>query len=246
MRNPYRTLEGFFRLLVDRRRGNMQFYCFVCLLVTTWMVQAKKQDIAVMMSSINRDYFKLFKSIQREANAISRATFETHCSNGGCFYNTVNTSRNGKIVSCDAHVVTRLDSIVMKIDKLSKIQHTTKCKTGFKINQNRCYKYVATKMNFFEAEMFCRSQQSSLTDIRDGNEEQWIRKLMEDPQIWTSGSDLAEHGEWKWLSSGLPMTFTNWTKGQPQNNQEHCLCFHKPTAWHDCGCSGKFAFICKY
>lgn len=159
----------------------MQFYCCVCLLVTTWMVHAKKQDIAVMMSSIKRDYFKLFKSIQREASAISSATFETHCSNGGCFYNTVNTSRNGKIVSCDAHVVTRLDSIVMKIDKLSNIQHTTKCKTGFKINQNRCYKYVATKMNFFEAEMFCRTQQSSLTDIRDGNEEQWIRKLMEDP-----------------------------------------------------------------
>lgn len=45
--------------------------------------------------------------------------------------------------------------------------------------------------------MFCRTQQSSLTDIRDGNEEQWIRKLMVDPQIWTSGSDLAEHGEWK-------------------------------------------------
>lgn len=122
----------------------------------------------------------------------------------------------------------------------------TKCKKGFKINQNRCYKYVATKMNFFEAEMFCRTQRSSLTDIRDANEEQWIRKLTEDPQIWTSGSDLAEHGEWKWLSSGLPMTFTNWTKGEPENNQERCLCFHKPTAWHDCGCSEKFAFICKY
>lgn len=86
-------------------------------------------------------------------------------------------------------------------------------------------------MNFFEAEMFCRTQQSSLTDICDANEEQWIRKLMEDPKIWTSGSDLAEHGEWKWLSSGLPMTFTNWTKGQPQNNQEHCLCVLKPSAW---------------
>lgn len=134
----------------------------------------------------------------------------------------------------------------MKIDKLSNIQHSPKCKKGFKINQNRCYKYVATKMNFFEAEMFCRTQQSSLTDISDANEEQWIRKLMEDSHIWTSGSDLAEYGEWKWLSSGLPMTFTNWSKGQPENNKEHCLCFHKPTAWHDCGCSGKFPFICKY
>lgn len=127
----------------------MQFYCFVCLLVTTWMVHAKKQDIAVMMSSINRDYFKLFKSIQREASAISSATFETYCSNSGCFYNMVNTCRNGKMVSCNANVVTRLDSIVMKIDKLSDIQHATKCKKGFKISQNRCYKYVATKMNFF-------------------------------------------------------------------------------------------------
>lgn len=78
-----------------------------------------------MMSSIKRDYFKLFKSIQGEASAISSATFETHCSNSGCFYNMVNTSGNGKIVSCDANVVTRLDSIVMKIDKLTNIQHAT-------------------------------------------------------------------------------------------------------------------------
>lgn len=130
MRNSEDLKDFHLLVLVDRGRGIMQSYMYfcVCLIVTNWMVHAEKRDIALIMYTIKRHYFKLFKSIQREANAISSATFETHCSNSGCFYNMVNTTRNGESVACNANVVTRLDSIVMKIDKLSSIQHATKCK----------------------------------------------------------------------------------------------------------------------
>ena len=81
-----------------------------------------------------------------------------------------------------------------------------KCKQGFKMFRNHCYKFVTTKMNFFNAEMFCRTQQSSLVDIGDAEEDKWIKKISNElsSDVWISATDLAQAGEWKWLSTGLP------------------------------------------
>lgn len=225
----------------------MRTYCFLFLIVATCMVHAEKRNTASLMSTIKKLYFKLYKSIQKEANAIKSATFETQCFNSGCFYNTAtNNTQSKKADLCDVNVVSKLDNLAMKIDKLSNIPQTTDCKKGFKRFQNRCYKYISTKLNFFQAEMFCRTQQSSLADIDSAKEDQWIKQLMTDSNVWISGTDLAEHKKWKWLSTGLPMNFTNWHRGQPGNTNEHCVSYHKPSAWHDYACDIKFAFICKY
>lgn len=55
----------------------MKTYCFVFFIVATYMVHAEKRNTASLMSTIRNLYFKLCKSIQREANAIKSATFET-------------------------------------------------------------------------------------------------------------------------------------------------------------------------
>lgn len=68
-----------------------------------------------------------------------------------------------------------IDNLAMKIDKLSNIPQQTNCKKGFQRYQNRCYRYVSTNVTFFEAEMFCRTQQSSLADIGSAKEDQWIK-----------------------------------------------------------------------
>lgn len=225
----------------------MRTYCFVFFIIATCMVHAEKRNTASLMSTIRNLYFKLYKSIQREANAIKSATFETRCFNSGCFYNTAtNNTRSEKADMCDANVASKLDNLAMKIDKLNNIPQTTDCKKGFKRFQNRCYKYISTKLNFFQAEMLCRTQQSSLADIGSAKEDQWIKQLMTDTNAWISGTDLAEQGKWKWLSTGLPMSFTNWHSGQPGGGRERCVSYHKPSAWHDYTCDYRFPSICKY
>lgn len=225
----------------------MKTYCFVFFIVATYMVHAEKRNTASLMSTIRNLYFKLYKSIQREANAIKSATFETQCFNSGCVYNTATNNKQSKKADlCNVNVALKLDNLAMKIDKLSNIPQQTNCKKGFQRYQNRCYRYVSTNVTFFEAEMFCRTQQSSLADIGSAKEDQWIKKLMTASRAWIGGTDIAKQGQWKWLSTGLGMNFTNWSRGEPGNPNEHCTCYDKPSAWHDYPCDSKFAFICKY
>lgn len=225
----------------------MGIYCFIFVIVATSMVHAEKRDTASLMSTIKNLYFKLYKSIQREANAIKSATFETQCFNSGCVYNTTTNNIQSKEADlCNMNIVSKLDELAMKMDKLGNTPQTMDCKKGFKRYRNHCYRYITTKVNFFQAEMFCRTQQSSLADISDAKEDQWIKQLFTDPHVWISGTDLAEQGKWKWLFTGLPMNFTNWSKGEPGNANERCVCYNKSNEWHDCVCEHKFAFVCKY
>lgn len=187
-------------------------------------VQAVRRDNNVLLSSIKRLQFQLFKSIQKETDVVKTATFETQCSDAGC-------SR----------------SICMKNGGNSCGDISMKCKQGFKMFRNHCYKFVTTKMNFFNAEMFCRTQQSSLVDIGDAEEDKWIKKISNElsSDVWISATDLAQAGEWKWLSTGLPLTFTNWYHNQPEQNNEHCAASTK-LKWHDVPCSYRLVSVCKY
>lgn len=47
-------------------------------------VQAVRRDNNVLLSSLKRLQFQLFKSIQKETDVVKTATFETQCSDAGC------------------------------------------------------------------------------------------------------------------------------------------------------------------
>jgi hypothetical protein len=35
--------------------------------------------------------------------------------------------------------------------------------------------------------------------------------------FWTAGTDQGEEGSFFWMSTGRPVTFTNWNAGEPVN-----------------------------
>lgn len=107
----------------------MRTYSFVFLIVATCMVHAEKRNTASIMSTIKNLHVMLYISIQKEANAIKSATFETQCFNSGCFYNIASNNKQSKKANlCDVNVVLKLDNLAMKIDKLGNIPRTTECK----------------------------------------------------------------------------------------------------------------------
>lgn len=73
--------------------------------------------------------------------------------------------------------------------------------------------------------------------------------------FWTSGTDLAEEGSFFWMSTGRPISFTNWNAGEPNNfkyengEEEHCLELWnrdgKGLKWNDSPCSFETFFICE-
>lgn len=73
--------------------------------------------------------------------------------------------------------------------------------------------------------------------------------------FWTSGTDQGEEGNFFWLSTGRPVTYTNWNAGEPNNfvyengEEEHCLELWnrdgKGLKWNDTPCSFETYFICE-
>ncbi|XP_059224992.1 lectin subunit alpha-like [Stomoxys calcitrans] len=52
---------------------------------------------------------------------------------------------------------------------------------------------------------------------------------LENEHFWVSGTDLADEGNFIWLSTGRPITFANWNAGEPNNyryengEEENCM-----------------------
>lgn len=73
--------------------------------------------------------------------------------------------------------------------------------------------------------------------------------------FWTSGTDLADEGNFFWMANGKPITFTNWNAGEPNNfryensEEENCLELWnrdgKGLKWNDSPCSFETYFICE-
>uniref|UniRef100_A0A1I8Q4E9 C-type lectin domain-containing protein n=1 Tax=Stomoxys calcitrans TaxID=35570 RepID=A0A1I8Q4E9_STOCA len=105
--------------------------------------------------------------------------------------------------------------------------------------------------NWLSAAEYCSSQGLTLASITSTVENQKLVQVLRDKGLvyggisyWLSGSDLAHHGRWVWLSNGRPITYANWAKGQPNNylGIEHCLEMYSDGRWDDVDC-GKINFV---
>lgn len=56
-------------------------------------------------------------------------------------------------------------------------------------------------------------------------------------------------GNWVWMKSRQPITFTDWGHNEPTNSGHHEDCLHLYTTldfhWNDAQCSLKAYFICE-
>jgi hypothetical protein len=81
------------------------------------------------------------------------------------------------------------------------------------------------------------------------------RKGLGNEHFWTSGTDLADEGNFFWMANGRPVTFTNWNAGEPNNfryengEEENCLELWnrdgKGLKWNDTPCSFETYFVCE-
>uniref|UniRef100_A0A087XAN7 C-type lectin domain-containing protein n=1 Tax=Poecilia formosa TaxID=48698 RepID=A0A087XAN7_POEFO len=117
----------------------------------------------------------------------------------------------------------------------------------------RCYKYIATKMTWADAELYCRSVDSNLVSIHSLEEHNFVNAMIKsyDPTqafTWIGLSDLHKEGSWMW-SDGSKMDFLLWDEGQPDNAGENENCGHTNMythyKWNDYVCSLTFSFVCK-
>uniref|UniRef100_A0A8W8J7J8 C-type lectin domain-containing protein n=1 Tax=Magallana gigas TaxID=29159 RepID=A0A8W8J7J8_MAGGI len=151
-------------------------------------------------------------------------TFETRCSNERCLTRT----------SMAKHVP------VPKV-----------CPKGWKSRKGSCYQVFSEKVNWFQAQMNCRKHDSTLVQIEDELENQWLKKQYPGIKMatWIDAVDLGKEGQWMWFSSGKTTTYLPWASGEPDNHRsiEHCaVIFHNGNEkWGDTKCHYSFYFMCE-
>ncbi|XP_044191070.1 lactose-binding lectin l-2-like [Thunnus albacares] len=115
----------------------------------------------------------------------------------------------------------------------------------------RCYKYIATRMTWADAEFHCVSESANLVSIHSLSENNFVKSLIKnfDPAVgptWIGLSDIHKEGRWMW-SDGSAVHFVNWDKGQPNNSgNQHCVHnnFGSQLKWNDFQCAETYPFVC--
>ncbi|KAG6444675.1 hypothetical protein O3G_MSEX003506 [Manduca sexta] len=129
-----------------------------------------------------------------------------------------------------------------------------------KTGEKRYYLGIFFKANWFKAQQYCRFHGMHLASIASQQENDKLEQYVKDSgygreHFWTSGTDLAEEGNFFWMANGRPLTFVNWNAGEPNNfryengEEENCLELwnrdDKGLKWNDSPCSFETYFICE-
>lgn len=111
----------------------------------------------------------------------------------------------------------------------------------------RCYKYIATRTAWADAELHCVNEGANLASIRSQEENQFVARLIKNfdtAQDWTwiGLTDIHKEGRWMW-SDRSKVHFTLWAKGEPNGGTRHnCVDFNG--LWADQSCSTTRPFVC--
>ncbi|XP_019119733.1 lactose-binding lectin l-2-like [Larimichthys crocea] len=117
---------------------------------------------------------------------------------------------------------------------------------------DRCYKYVSTRLSWADAELYCVSERANLVSIHSLEEHNFIKDLIRNfdhsqGYTWIGLSDTQKEGGWMW-SDGSAVDFLLWNENQPDNcsNVEHCghTNFDTGLKWNDIRCSDTLPSVC--
>ncbi|XP_041036056.1 CD209 antigen-like protein E isoform X3 [Carcharodon carcharias] len=121
------------------------------------------------------------------------------------------------------------------------------CPSGWKIHNQHCYRFSTDKVNWESAKQQCESQNSHLIIINTEQEQNFIKKSIENNpgDYWIGLTDRESEGNWKWVD-GTQVSFTQWYEGEPNNSKgnENCAIIRR-TDWNDVSCTDHFLFICE-
>ncbi|KTF77194.1 hypothetical protein cypCar_00048433, partial [Cyprinus carpio] len=102
---------------------------------------------------------------------------------------------------------------------------------------------VQEKKNWTEAQKYCRQYHTDLASVRNQSENQQIRNITTDDQVW-----IGLHRLWVW-SDNSTSTFTRWKPGFTNiKNNRNSICtsivIRDEGRWTDEDCSNQRPFVC--
>uniref|UniRef100_A0AAG5D6G5 C-type lectin domain-containing protein n=1 Tax=Anopheles atroparvus TaxID=41427 RepID=A0AAG5D6G5_ANOAO len=156
-------------------------------------------------------------------------------------------------------------AIVLYCLQINSINTTSVDGVSFAINRGKSYHFEnALKLNWFKAAEYCRTQDMFLVSI---NDEQELNDAIDyvqssgyfgknsDLQLWTSGNDLGESGQFYWSTTGARITFDRFADNEPSNTKyqdgstEDCVVLERSKGrnltFDDRPCRREYHFLCE-
>ncbi len=109
-----------------------------------------------------------------------------------------------------------------------------------------CYLLSSQNATWPDALVACESWGGSLVSIESREEDELLGEHMT-ATFWIAASDRVQEGRMFW-SGGAPLTFTNWSPGQPDDFQdrEDCVVKTAPAGtWNDRPCTNVIPYVCE-
>ncbi|XP_078336955.1 C-type lectin domain family 4 member F-like [Crassostrea virginica] len=117
-----------------------------------------------------------------------------------------------------------------------------------KADNGHCYYLFRTKMNWFEAQIFCKKQKSQLLQINDQNENIWISMVFPNVRYWIDYTDIGKEGCWLTFSSGRD-EYSSWYSRRPDGGRiQNCATnnyLSQLGRWDDVGCHDRYPSLCE-
>lgn len=142
--------------------------------------------------------------------------------------------------------------ISSKNEKVQTMSCSACCSNGGEYYNEHCYIFHKNTVSWEAAVMFCKATHSDLVAIETAAEEEFITnntQVKGIKDLWLGGTDRHNVSDWRWISTGLSLTFTNWNDNQPDNPEgnERCLASHERHnyKWNNYGCNFLLSFICE-
>jgi hypothetical protein len=112
------------------------------------------------------------------------------------------------------------------------------CEAGWKTYEGKCYKFGSERITWHSANWQCTKQGAHLAIINSKAENDWVTSHSNFHHIWIGSTDKANEGNFV-DHNGEPLTYTNFSPGEPNNffNNEDCIHIYAHDGkWNDMGC----------
>ncbi|XP_061166795.1 C-type lectin domain family 4 member K-like [Saccostrea echinata] len=115
--------------------------------------------------------------------------------------------------------------------------------------KGHCYAQPSIRLNWYNAQMFCRKRNAHLARVDDKYENHWLAHAFPEKNWYIDFTDLGDEGVWKSFTFGERAMYTNWIRDNPSNSGsgEHCAEINCENLglWNDVPCHFKLKFVCE-
>ncbi|XP_056611325.1 galactose-specific lectin nattectin-like [Triplophysa dalaica] len=122
------------------------------------------------------------------------------------------------------------------------------CSVGWQRFGAKCFRFFPQTVNWGTAVKNCQNFGGNLASVRTKVRNDFLLSLVpSNTRAWIGGHDGELDGQWLW-SNGARFDYTNWCRGEPNNDRrpENCLelNFSGNRCWNDESCSIGMGYIC--